>query len=115
MDDVSSLSSGICLKSRFNTQTRQFWDDDSDFWQDEKTLRAIEELDIAEKAPADAAQREKSKVVSPPSTNPPRDNGKKSGGEPTSSSSSKPVTATVFRPSQPLRSQGIHASCQEVT
>lgn len=117
MDDVSGLSSVICLKSRFNTQTRQFLDDDSDFWEDEATLREIEELTIAEdKAPADAAQREKSKGASPPPISPLRDNGKKSSGKSTSSSSSsKPVTATVFRPSQPLRSQGIHASCQEVT
>ena len=117
MDDVSGLSSGVCLISRFNAQTRQLWDDDSDFWEEEATLREIEELTIAdEKAAADAAQREKSEGVSPPSTNPLRDNGKRSGGKSTSSSSSsKPVTPTGFQPSQPLRSQGIHASCQEVT
>ena len=117
MGDVSGLSSGISLKSRSGAQTRQSWDDDSDFWEDPATLCAIEELTIAEvKQTTDAAQRGKFKGITPPPTNPLRGNGKRGGGKSTSSSSSsKTITATLFRPSQPLQSQGIHASCQEIT
>lgn len=117
MNDVSDLSSGIYLESRPDVQTRQPWDDDPDFWEDPATLRAIEELTIAEgKEAADPAQREKSKGVGLPPTNPLCDNGKRSSGKSTpSSSSSKTITATISRPSKPLQSKGIHASCQEVT
>lgn len=115
MDDVSGLLSGIHLESWSNAQSRQLWDDDSEFWEDPATLRAIEELTIAEaKEAADVARREKSKGVGPPHRNPLHDNGKRSNGG-SASSSSKTIVATFSRPSQPLQSQGTHTSCQGVT
>lgn len=114
MGDVSDIP----LKSRSNAQTLQPWDDDSDFWEDPATLHAIDELTIAEiKEAADAAQHEKSERTGPLPTGPLLDNERRSGGKSTSSpSSSKTITATIFRPPQSPQSQGIlHASCPEVT
>ena len=117
MDDVSDLSSCIRLKSQPDAQIQQPWDDDSGFWDDPATLRAIEELTIAEaKEAADVAQREKSQRTGPPATNLLRDNGRRSGGKcASSSSSSRMMVATLSRQSQPAQSQGIHASCRTVT
>ena len=118
MDDVSGLSSDTPLKLWSDAQVRQPWDDDSGFWDDPDTLRAIEELTISEiKGPADAALRKRSDIISHTPTTPLRDSGNRSGGRYFSSSSpsSRIIVATLSQQSQPLQSQGIHASCQEVT
>lgn len=109
MDDVSGISFIICLKLRCDAQTRQFWDEDSSFWEDPATLLAIEELTITEIE--EVARHEKPMRDNPPPTNPLRDNGKRGSGKATSSSA-KTITPTLSRPAQ---SQGIHVSCQVVT
>jgi hypothetical protein len=59
-DDVSGLPSSILLKSQSNARTRQFWDDDSGFWEDPATFLAIDELTLAdikgEPSPANPAR-----------------------------------------------------------
>lgn len=114
MDDVSDPSSGIHLKSRSDVETRQLWDDDSDFWEDPATLLALDQLSIAEvKDAAQAAKHEQSTRGGPPPTNPPRGNGKGSGGR-AASSSAKMAPAILPRPSQP-QSQSKDVYCQVIT
>lgn len=59
-DDVSGLPSSIRLRSQSNARTRQFWDDDSGFWEDPATFLAIDELTLAdikgEPSPANPAR-----------------------------------------------------------
>ena len=96
-DDVSGLSSGIRLESWSDTQTRQPWDDDSGFWEDPATLRAIAELTLAEIK--DAARREQPTRGSPPPTKNLQDNRRESGGN-TGPLFAGTMPATLSHPSQ---------------